>query len=216
MISSVPLLLPKIYPITDTAISSLTHTEQVAQLLSGGATFMQLREKNNSARSFFDDAASAVRLALDAGATIIINDRIDIALALGASGVHLGQTDMPVNAARQLLGRNAIIGYSTHNVDQVREARALPINYLAFGPIFPTRSKQNPDPVAGLDHLRAAKMLAEELPVVAIGGIDLLNLTEVFAAGADSAAIISGILSPPQNIAANLRKIILSAADQPG
>src|SRR5689334_20931579 len=190
MIASVPLQLPKIYPITDTAISSLTHTEQVAQLLSGGATFMQLREKNHSARSFFEDAAGAVRLALDAGATIIINDRVDITLALGASGVHLGQTDMPVNAARKLLGPDAIIGYSTHNVDQVKEALALPINYLAFGPVFPTRSKQNPDPIAGLDQLRVARALAGELPVVAIGGIDVLNLAEVFAAGADSAAII--------------------------
>src|SRR5689334_18275931 len=106
MIPNVPLQLPKIYPITDTAISALTHTEQVAQLLSGGATFIQLREKKNSARAFFDDAASAVRLALAAGATILINDRVDIALALGASGVHLGQTDMPVNAARKLLGAN--------------------------------------------------------------------------------------------------------------
>ena len=211
-----PLQLPKIYPITDTAICSLTHTEQVSQLLSGGATFIQLREKNNSARSFFDDAASAVRLALDAGATIIINDRIDIALALGASGVHLGQTDMPVNAARKLLGPDAIIGYSTHNVDQVREGLALPIDYLAFGPIFPTRSKQNPDPVAGLDQLRAARALAKELPVVAIGGIDQLHLADVFAAGADSAAIISGILLPHQNITANLRKMILSATGQPG
>jgi thiamine-phosphate pyrophosphorylase len=215
MIASVPLRLPKIYPITDTAISSLTHTEQVAQLLSGGAMFMQLREKKTSARSLFDDAADAVRLALAAGATIIINDRVDIALALGASGVHLGQTDMPASAARQLLGSEAIIGYSTHNVDQVKEALALPINYLAFGPIFATRSKENPDPVAGLDQLRAAKGLAEELPVVAIGGIDLPNLVDVFAAGADSAAIISGIVSPPQNIAANLRKMILSVSGQP-
>jgi thiamine-phosphate pyrophosphorylase len=215
MIFSVPLQLPKIYPITDTAISSLTHAEQVAHLLSGGATFMQLREKKHSARSFFDDAASAVRLALAAGATIIINDRVDIALALGASGVHLGQTDMPPSAARRLLGPDAIIGYSTHNVDQVKEALALPINYLAFGPVFPTRSKLNPDPVAGLDPLRAAKALAQELPVVAIGGIDLPNLADVFAAGADSAAIISGILSSPQNIAVNLREMLLSTSGQP-
>ena len=121
---------------------------------------------------------------------------------------------MPLNAARQLLGPEAIIGYSTHNVDQVGEALALPIDYLAFGPIFPTRTKQNPDPVAGLDGLRAAKALAEELPLVAIGGIDLLSLNDVLSAGADSAAIISGILSPPQNIAANLRKMVASANGQ--
>jgi thiamine-phosphate diphosphorylase len=128
MISAVLLQLPRIYPITDTEISALTHAEQVAHLLDGGGTFIQLREKKTSARGFFNDAASALRLARAAGATLIINDRVDIALALAAPGVHLGQTDMPVAEARQLLGPNEIIGYSTHNLDQVREAVELPIN----------------------------------------------------------------------------------------
>jgi len=211
----VRLQLPRIYPITNTAVSGLTHTEQVAHLLRGGATFIQLREKTNSPRAFFDDAESAVHLARAAGAAIIINDRVDLALALGASGVHLGQTDMPVNAARQLLGPDAIIGYSTHNLDQVVEALELPINYLAFGPIFPTRTKENPDPIAGVDGLRAAKTLAGELPVVAIGGIDESNMADIFTAGADSAAIISGILSNAQNIAANLRKMMRAGSQQP-
>jgi thiamine-phosphate pyrophosphorylase len=215
MISAVRLQLPRIYPITNTAVSGLTHTEQVAHLLRGGATFIQLREKTNSPRAFFDDAESAVHLARAAGAAIIINDRVDLALALGASGVHLGQTDMPVNAARQLLGPDAIIGYSTHNLDQVVEALELPINYLAFGPIFPTRTKDNPDPIAGVDGLRAAKTLAGELPVVAIGGIDESNMADIFTAGADSAAIISGILSNAQNIAANLRKMMRAGSQQP-
>ncbi|PYS68881.1 MAG: thiamine phosphate synthase [Acidobacteria bacterium] len=215
MISAVRLQLPRIYPITNTAVSGLTHTEQVAHLLRGGATFIQLREKTNSPRAFFDDAESAVHLARAAGAAIIINDRVDLALALGASGVHLGQTDMPVNAARQLLGPDAIIGYSTHNLDQVVEALELPINYLAFGPIFPTRTKENPDPIAGVDGLRAAKTLAGELPVVAIGGIDESNMADIFTAGADSAAIISGILSNAQNIAANLRKMMRAGSQQP-
>jgi len=206
----VPFQLPKIYPITDAAISSLTHAEQVAQLLTGGAGLIQLREKNNSPRDFFADAAAALRLARTARATIIINDRVDIALALGASGVHLGQTDLPVKAARQLLGPQAIIGYSTHNLDQVREALDLPIDYLAFGPVFPTRTKKNPDPVAGLNQLQSAKALAGDLPLVAIGGIRQSNLAEVFAAGADSAAIISEILSTPRDIATNLRKMLES------
>jgi thiamine-phosphate pyrophosphorylase len=208
----VPLQLPRIYPITDVAISSLSHTEQVAHLLAGGATLIQLREKTNPPRPFFDDATGALRLARAAGARIIINDRVDIALALAAHGVHLGQTDMPAPAARQLLGAEAIIGYSTHNLAQVREARELPIDYLAFGPVFPTRSKQNPDPVAGLDQLSAAKALAGDLPVVAIGGIIQSTLADTFAAGADSAAIISEILSDPQNITANLQKMLILAA----
>jgi thiamine-phosphate pyrophosphorylase len=194
----VPFQLPKIYPITDAAISSLTHAEQVAQLLAGGARVIQLREKNNSPRDFFDDASAALRLARTAGATMIINDRVDIALALGASGVHLGQTDLPVKAARQLLGPQAIIGYSTHNLDQVSEALNLPIDYLAFGPVFSTRTKKIPIRSPGLNQLQAAKALAGDLPLVAIGGIRQSNLADVFAAGADSAAIISEILSTPQ------------------
>ena len=206
--------LPKIYPITDAAISSLTHAEQVAHLLSGGASLIQLREKNKSARDFFDDALAAMRLAQAADATLIINDRVDIALALGASGVHLGQTDMPVHAARQLLGPAAIIGHSTHTLDQVRDALVLPINYLAFGPVFSTTTKRNPDPVAGLDQLRQAKALAGHLPLVAIGGIRQSNMADVFATGADSAAIISEILSTPSDIATNLGKLLESASGQ--
>lgn len=210
-----PFQLPKIYPITDAAISCLSHAEQVARLLSGGATLIQLREKKNSPREFFDDASAALQLTRAAGATLIINDRVDIALALRADGVHLGQTDMPVNAARQLLGPEAIIGYSTHNLDQVSEALELPIDYLGFGPIFQTRTKENPDPVAGLEQLRAVKALAQNLPVVAIGGIGQSRLAEVFEAGADSAAMISEIVAAPQDIASNLRKMINSAKGQP-
>lgn len=210
-----PFQLPKIYPITDATLASRTHAEQVARLLSGGATFIQLREKKNSPRDFFADASAAISLARAAGVTVIINDRVDIALALEASGVHLGQTDMPASAARQILGSQAIIGYSTHNLDQVRQALELPIDYLAFGPVFSTRTKENPDPITGLDHLHSAKTLAGTLPVVAIGGIRQSNLAEVFAAGADSAAIISEILSPSHDIAANLRKMLDSLSGQP-
>src|SRR4030095_9992693 len=129
-------------------------------LISGGATFIQLREKTDPARAFFEDAAAAVRIARDAGVTLLINDRADIALALDADGVHLGQTDLPVTATRKLLGPEAIIGYSTHNIAQVKTALDLPIDYLALGPIFETKSKENPDPVVGLETLREAKSIA--------------------------------------------------------
>src|SRR5437762_3670766 len=118
MMSVMSLQLPRVYPITDRSISSLTHAEQVARLIEGGATFIQLREKTETPREFFADAAPALRVARDAGVTLLINDRVDIALALGADGVHLGQTDLPVIAARKLLGPKAIIGYSTHNLEQ--------------------------------------------------------------------------------------------------
>jgi len=208
------LRLPKVYPITDRSISSLSHEEQVRRLIAGGATFIQLREKTDSPKAFFEDATAALRVARDAGVTLIINDRVDIALALGADGVHLGQTDMPVTAARSLLGPQAIIGYSTHNIAQVKAALDLPIDYLAFGPIFETRSKQNPDPVAGLDALRNVRTIAGNLTIVAIGGIQRSNLSTVLSTGADSAAIISEILTTPDNIAKTLRELVLKRDGQ--
>lgn len=202
-------LLPKIYPITDTALSSLSHAEQVKRLIAGGATFIQLREKSNSLRAFCADATEAVSIARAAGASVIINDRVDVALALGADGVHLGQADMPVAVARRLLGDDAIIGFSTHNIEQVKAALDLPINYLAFGPAFPTQSKRNPDPVAGLEALGIIKSLNSPLPVVAIGGIDKSNVARVWSAGADSAAIISAIVAAPGQIARNVHDFLM-------
>ena len=206
--------LPKIYPITDTTLSSLSHAEQVKRLIAGGATFIQLREKSNSVRAFCTDAAEAISIARSAGANVIINDRVDVAIALGADGVHLGQADMPVAAARRLLGDNAIIGFSTHNLEQVKAALALPINYLAFGPIFQTQSKRNPDPVAGLDALSIIKSLNSRLPVVAIGGIDKSNVIGVWSAGADCAAIISAIVAEPTQIARKTCDFLTLAAVQ--
>ena len=208
------LHLPKIYPITDTTLSSLSHAEQVKRLIAGGATFIQLREKSNSVRAFCTDAAEAISIARSAGANVIINDRVDVAIALGADGVHLGQADMPVAAARRLLGDDAIIGFSTHNLEQVKAALDLPINYLAFGPIFPTQSKRHPDPVAGLDALGIIKSLNSRLPVVAIGGIDKPNVVGVWSAGADCAAIISAIVSEPAQITRKLRDFLTLAAVQ--
>ncbi|HEY0348467.1 MAG TPA: thiamine phosphate synthase, partial [Pyrinomonadaceae bacterium] len=158
--------------------------------------------------------AEAISIARSAGANVIINDRVDVAIALGADGVHLGQVDMPVAAARRLLGDNAIIGFSTHNLEQVKAALALPINYLAFGPIFPTQSKRNPDPVAGLDALSIIKSLNGRLPVVAIGGIDKSNVVGVWSAGADCAAIISAIVAEPAQITRKLRDFLTLAAVQ--
>ena len=201
------ILLPKIYPITDTAISGLSHTEQVEQLLQGGATLIQLRDKVAPPRSFLNDAKNAFRAARAAGAKLLINDRVDIALALDADGVHLGQFDMPVEAARRLLGDRAIIGFSTHDIERARHALTLPIDYLAFGPVYSTETKQNPDPIVGLKALGEVKEMAGSLPVVAIGGIDESRVHDVLMAGADSIAIISALLAPPSDIAEKLRNL---------
>lgn len=187
--------LPRIYPITDTQISGLSHAEQVAIFAERGATVVQIREKRATALEFYEHARASIAIAAERGVQLIINDRVDIALAAGATGVHLGQDDLPPEAARHLLGENAVIGCSTHSVAQALEAARMPIDYLAIGPIFTTSTKENPDLVVGLDGLRAVKAVIGSLPLVAIGGIKPVNTAEVFAAGADSVAMISGLWS---------------------
>ena len=185
--------LPPVYPITDTQISGLSHAEQVALFADSGATLVQLREKRAPALQFYEEAKAALAVAADCGVQLIINDRVDIALAVGAAGVHLGQDDLAPDVARRLLGNDAVIGYSTHSVAQAMEAARLPIDYLAIGPIFGTSTKENPDPVVGLEGLRAVRSAIPNLPLVAIGGITPANTSEVLHAGADSAAMISGL-----------------------
>jgi thiamine-phosphate pyrophosphorylase len=212
----VSLSLPKVYPITDTQLSGLSHAEQVRLLINGGATVIQLRDKRASPREFYQQAAAALQVARAHDAKLIINDRVDIALALKADGVHLGQTDIPVEAARHLLGQAAIIGFSTHNLIQARLAMTLPIDYLAFGPVFETATKQNPDPVVGLDVLRDLRASIGYLPLVAIGGIALENAADVLTAGADALAIVSELIADPTRIAENMRQMLaLTASPTP-
>jgi thiamine-phosphate pyrophosphorylase len=200
--------LPKIYPITDRRVSGLSHLEQVNRLCAGGATVLQLREKDLSPLDFFNEGKRAVARCKELNVTVIINDRVDIALALDVDGVHLGQDDLPPEAARLILGESAIIGYSTHNAEQVKRAVREPVNYIAVGPIFATTSKSNPDAVVGLDGLRRARELVKGLPLVAIGGITLENAPEVINAGADSVALIAALLSPPGSITARMTEFL--------
>jgi thiamine-phosphate pyrophosphorylase len=202
--------LPKLYPITDARLSGLSHAEQVVRLSDGGARFVQLREKHLSPREFYQAAAAALAVARERKVRLIINDRVDIALALGADGVHLGQDDLPPLAARELLGPQAIIGFSTHTHEQAREAARLPIDYLAIGPIFNTSSKENPDAVVGLEGLRRVRQAVASLPLVAIGGITLETAPQVIAAGADSIAVISLLLTEPAEIAQKFRAVSAS------
>ena len=192
--------LPKIYPITDVSLSGMSHAEQVERLIAGGAKFIQLREKHASPLDFFEAAKSAVEIARQHDVKIIINDRVDIARALGADGVHLGQVDLPPSAARQILGSEAIIGFSTHSVEQAIKAAAHGVNYIAIGPIFETTTKEKPDPVVGLDGLRKVKKSIDQIQLVAIGGIGLDDIRDVMAAGADSAALISAIVGDSETI----------------
>jgi thiamine-phosphate pyrophosphorylase len=207
--------LPKLYPITDRRLSGLSHAEQVARLCDGGARVVQLREKHLSPREFYREAEEALEVARARGARLIINDRADIALALGADGVHLGQDDMPAEAARSLLGDAAIIGFSTHNPEQAAAAVRLPVDYVAIGPVFATSSKENPDPTVGLEGVRRAREAMGRTPLVAIGGIALDNAASVLEAGADSVAVIGALLAAgPAEIARRTRDFLTRLRDE--
>lgn len=187
-----PFPLPKVYPLTDTHVSGLSHAQQVTVFADGGATLVQLREKRMPALQFYEEAKKAMEVARARGVQLIINDRADIAQVLGL-GVHLGQDDLPPEAARRLLGETAVIGYSTHTVEQAIAAAKLPIDYLAIGPIFATATKENPSPVVGLDGLRAVRSAVGHMPLVAIGGIAPTNVSDVLDSGANSVAMIRGL-----------------------
>ena len=199
------LELPKIYPITDARLSKISHAEQVEKLIKGGAIFIQLREKYASAREFYKLAENALEIARKHDVKIIINDRADIALALKADGVHLGQDDLPPAEARKILGEKAIIGFSTHNIEQAIAAVRMPIDYLAIGPIYATETKENSDAIVGLEGLRKVREATGNFPLVAIGGINSENFREVYDAGANSAAIISNLISEAEKISENYK-----------
>lgn len=189
-----PFLLPRFYPITDVRLSGLSHAEQVERLAAGGATMIQLREKTASPREFYTAALEAMNVARRLDVRIIINDRVDIAIAVNADGVHLGQEDVPPDRARRLLGESRIVGFSTHGLKQAVEADGLPIDYIAIGPVFQTSTKEDPDAVVGLEAIAATRRQTSK-PLVAIGGITLSRAASVIEAGADSVAVISDLFS---------------------
>ena len=199
--------LPKIYPITDTRISRISHLEQVRRLIAGGARLIQLREKHAPAGDFYDAAVACIEYAHARDVRIIINDRVDIAVAAHADGVHLGQDDLAPNEARRLTGGEALIGFSTHTIEQAQAAIAHAVDYIAIGPIFGTTTKTNPDPVVGLDGLAAVRNAVGDFPLVAIGGITRYNARSVLDAGADCVAVISDLLSDPARIESVMREL---------
>ena len=193
-----PLKLPRVYPILDTetlSARSLTLPAAAAAFLDGGAGILQIRHKGHWSRDVFAAAQQVSRLCREAGALLIVNDRADFALLLDA-GLHVGQDDLPPRDARKLLGPEPVIGFSSHNVAQLCAAGGEPVEYVALGPVFPTASKQNPDPTIGVEEIRRCRSLVDK-PLVAIGGITLANAADVLRAGADSVAVIAGLLPQP-------------------
>jgi thiamine-phosphate pyrophosphorylase len=192
-----PLALPRLYAILDVEQMGGRGLEQVCvTLLGAGVRLFQYRHKQGSSRQIFEGVRQLIPVIHEWGGLIIINDRADVASAAGAHGVHLGQDDLPVGLARRVLKPEQWLGCSTHNLDQLRDADASPADYLAFGPVFPTNSKETPDPTVGLDGLAQARQ-ATSKPLVAIGGITVGNVRQAVQQGADFVAVISGLLAAP-------------------
>ncbi len=184
----------------------------VGAAVAGGASVVQLREKSLSTREFIALARALMELLAPFGVPLVVNDRVDVALAVGAPGVHLGQDDMPPADARALLGPNRILGLSVTGEAEVRASRGLPVDYLGAGPVFATATKPDAGQAQGLAGL--ARMIAlAEAPVVAIGGIGPADAREVMARGAAGLAVVSAICSAPDpgRAAAALRRIVDAA-----
>jgi thiamine-phosphate pyrophosphorylase len=176
------------------------------ELQAGGVVLLQYRNKFANARQMLD-AAKQLRSRLGQSMQLIMNDRADLCLAARFDGVHVGQEDLSPEGVRRVIGANPILGVSTHNPEQLREADATTADYLAIGPVFGTTSKENPDPVVGLEGVRRARALTRK-PLVAIGGITRVSARSVIEAGADAVAVISDLLRDPRKSAEEFFRIL--------
>jgi len=188
------LVLPRLYVILDAALITSPERDCAASLAEAGVRLLQYRNKSASARQYLDSSRELAETLVPRGVSFFVNDRPDVAFLAGASGVHVGQEDLDVEQTRRVIGRDRLVGVSTHNLEQFDRAATSSADYIAVGPIFGTSSKANPDPVVGLAFLRRVRGLTEK-PIVAIGGITLERAAAAVEAGADSVAVIGGILS---------------------
>jgi len=189
--------LDRFYPILDSellAAAGADPLELARALVGAGARLVQFRHKAAYTRDAYEQAKAIGQIVQHVGGRYVINDRADIALMLGADGVHVGQDDLPPTALRRIAGDKLFIGFSTHNEQQLRAGDLEPADYLAIGPVFGTTSKENPDPVVGVEELQRLRTLTEK-PLVAIGGISRERAAAVLAAGADSLAVLSDIVA---------------------
>ena len=193
--------LPPLYAIVDPLDTGRDPVALAAAFLEGGARLLQLRLKHATPRELLAAAAAICPLVHAAGALFLVNDRPDVARAVAADGVHLGQDDVPVAAARRVLGPGALIGVSTHDLDEARAGEADGADYLGIGPVYETTSKTRPLAPRGLELVRAARATVR-LPLVAIGGITAATASAVRAAGADAVAMIAALVRAPDPAAA--------------
>ena len=188
-----PKQFSPLYPIIDLTVFHGPLEPLLAALTRARVNWIQLRGKSVSSKSLFDQCSQLISLAQPRSLRVIVNDRADLAWLSGADGVHLGQDDLPCEAARRMLGDDAIIGLSTHSLQQAKAAENSPADYVAIGPVFPTQSKENPDPVVGWSELRAIRKSVTK-PLIAIGGITTENVLPLFDLGVDSVAVIRDII----------------------
>jgi thiamine-phosphate pyrophosphorylase len=212
-------LFPALYAILDASPelagpSKFSILEIAERLAGAGVELFQYRDKKGSARRIQETSAALVAKA-GKGARIIVNDRADIAAIVRAGGVHVGQKDLPVEAARKICGGALWVGVSTHNLEQLRAADATSADYIAVGPIFRTRTKENPDPVVGLEFLRAARGITRK-PLVAIGGITVESAQAVYEAGADSLAVIRDLMAAEDPAARAREYFAIAKSTMPG
>jgi thiamine-phosphate pyrophosphorylase len=188
--------------VTDEALAGTRGVEAVVRAaVAGGVTMVQVREKRGDARAFLDHTRALGTWLRTLGVPLIVNDRVDIALAAGADGVHVGQGDLPCIDVRRLVGPHRLVGVSVGSVDEARQAERDGADYLGVSPIFATPTKPDAPPPVGLQGLRAIRA-AVRLPLVAIGGIHAGNAAQILAAGADGIAVVSAIMSAPDPTAA--------------
>ena len=200
--------LPRLYAILDASSfgDCAAICRSALELVAGGVTLLQYRNKTENARQMLEQARE-LRRRLPGSVKLIMNDRADLCLAAGFDGVHVGQEDLSPEGARAVIGNNLWLGVSAHNPQQLAAADQTTANYLAIGPVFPTGSKANPDPVIGLDGVRQARGLTRK-PLVAIGGITRKNCWPVIEAGADAVAVISDLIREPRKSAEEFFRIL--------
>ena len=187
-------MFPVLYAILDGESLGKSELAIAAELSEAGVRLIQYRNKKASSRLIFQTCGRLVELLDASGARLIVNDRPDLAGLCGAGGVHVGQEDLEVDAARSICGPSQWVGVSTHNLEQLAAADSSSADYIAVGPIFSTATKRRPDPLVGTEFIRRARQLTRK-PLVAIGGVTLENGEEVFRSGADSLAVARDILS---------------------
>jgi thiamine-phosphate pyrophosphorylase len=200
--------LPRLYAIIDSSAHRSTQDllAYADELAAAGCTLLQYRNKSGNSRVMLEQARE-LRKHLGDSVRLVMNDRADLCLAADFGGVHVGQEDLSPDSVRAIIGPERWLGVSTHNPEQLREADLAPADYVAIGPVFPTSSKDRPDPVVGLEGVRRARQLTRK-PLVAIGGITRANAASVIEAGADSVAVISDMLREPRKSAEEFFRIL--------